>query len=150
MAHHHLRASSARLAKRRGILFTAEMVAAEFRLSARIKIRGKTSAAELVFSGQPGDGAFKGCSLSLGGDSRVNVWRYGDGPPQSVPGNTALSADAWHGCEITVCAGKAHIALNGVTAFDIDVPVGTRCAISGFLRGEQAQLAIKDLKLEVL
>jgi len=129
----------------------SEMVAADFQLKARVKISGEKAAAELVFIGQATESPFAGCSLSFGGGSRVNVWRYQTGSaPQNVAANFALSPGEWHTCEITVRGGKAIIDLDGVRAFDIDVPSKIRSAVSFFLAGEQAQLSVKDLTLAPL
>jgi hypothetical protein len=78
----------------------------------------------------------------------VNVWRYQKGSePQRVAADMALSPGEWHTCDITVRGGKAQIDLDGVRAFDLDVPANVRSAISFFLSGAQAQLSIKDLAL---
>jgi putative heme-binding domain-containing protein len=130
----------------------SEMVAADFRLKAQLKISGEKSAAELVFVGQAAPSSpFAGCSLSFGGVSRVNVWRYQTGSaPQSVAANIALTPGEWHTCDITVRGGKAVIDLDGARAFDMDVPSNVRSAISFFLTGEQAELSVKDLALTPL
>jgi putative heme-binding domain-containing protein len=127
---------------------TSEMVAGDYQLKTRLKISGEEGAAELVFVGQATETPFTGCSLSFGGASRVNVWRYQkESEPQRVAADMALSPGEWHTCDITVRGGKAQIDLDGVRAFDLDVPANVRSAISFFLSGAQAQLSIKDLAL---
>jgi putative heme-binding domain-containing protein len=130
----------------------SEMIAAEFQFKAQIKISGEKSAAELAFAGQAAESPFIGYSLSFGGGSRVNLWRYQKNATaaESIPGDLALTPGEWHACDITVIGGKARIDLDGARAFEIDLPSSdVRNAIAIFLAGDQAQLSIKDITFVV-
>ena len=131
-------------------ILSSEMLADHFTLTAQIKVSGEQPAAELAFHGLLATPPFKGVSLSVGGQTLPNIWRYDLGEkPSSVPGTTPVPANQWVPCRIVSNGREVTISLGGQTAFHlIDTPAG-RNAFAFYLQGKNAELRVKDLKLEI-
>jgi len=131
-------------------ILLSEMLADHFELSAQIKVAGTNPVAEFAFHGLLSVTPFKGCSLSMGGPSLPNLWRYdlGEKPP-SVASRASIAANQWVTCHVSSRGREIEVSLNGQPAFHlIDTPAG-RNAFGFYLRGKDAELRVKDLKLEV-
>lgn len=128
----------------------SEMIAEDYQFTAQIRILGdETAAAEIAFRGQPDETPFKGCSLSMGGGSRINLWQY-DGTPESLPGDMVLAAGRWHACEIRVAGDHARLVLDGKTAFELtNKPGSRRNGVAFYVSGKGAELRVKEPKLTV-
>lgn len=131
-------------------VLSSEMLADHFTLTAQIKVSGDQPAAELAFHGLLAAPPFKGVSLSLGGPTPPNIWRYDLGEkPASVPSTAPVPANQWVACRIVSNGREVTISLGGQSAFHlIDTPAG-RNAFAFYLKGKNAELRVKDLKLEV-
>jgi len=129
----------------------SELIAEDYRFSAQIKLTGGDDAVgELAFRGQLDTPPFAGCSLSFGGNSTVNVWQYEGETPKNIPSATMLVPNGWNACEVRVAGSKARIVLNGTVAFDLtNTPGSRRNGLGIYLRGRNAELRIKDPKIEV-
>ena len=127
----------------------SEMIAENFRFTAQIQIRGEKATVEVAFGESPKSEPFRGYSLSLGGEAPANLFKY-DGAPESIPGKTVLASGKWHLCEIIVSAAKTRVSLNGAAAFELPrLPQGRRQTIGFYISGENGELRVKDLKLEI-
>lgn len=131
-------------------VLSSEMLADHFTLTAQIKVSGDQPAAELAFHGLLATPPFKGVSLSLGGSSLPNVWRYDLGEkPGTVASSVPVPANQWTTCRIVSNGREVTIALGGQTAFHLtDTPSG-RNAFAFYLQGKNAELRVKELKLEI-
>ena len=129
----------------------SEMIAADFKLSAQLKITGANAVAEIVLRGNATPDSFHGASLSFGGASPSNVWTYdAAGKPERAATGPAIENGKWIACEVESRGAKVAVKLNGKDAFDfstLDPALRTVPAIHVF--GEGAELAIKDLKIEI-
>ncbi len=131
-------------------MLLSDVVADYFQLTAQIKVSGENAAAEFAFHGRVDVPKFQGCSLSLGGPTPANVWRYDAGSPAvSVPGKAAIVPGQWVECRIESHGRDVAISLGGQPAFHLnDTPAG-RNGFALYLRGGGAELRMKDVKLEI-
>ncbi len=128
----------------------SEMIAGDYKLSARLKITGANATAEIVLRGNAGAEGFRGASLSFGGTSPSNVWSYtADGKPQSAGSGPSVGEGKWIACEIESRGAKITVKLDGRDAFDVPASEAARTVPAIYLFGEGAELAVKDLKIEV-
>ena len=129
----------------------SEMIAADFKLSAQLKITGTNATAEIVVRGNAAPDSFRGASLSLGGTSPSNVWTYDTaGKPQRAETGPALESGKWIACEIEARGATVKVKLSGKTAFAFPTPdLDLRTVPAIYVFGEAAELAIKDLKIEI-
>ena len=129
----------------------SEMIAGDYKLSARFKISGANAAAEIVLRGNAGANGFRGASLSIGGPSQSNVWSYtAAGEPQRTASGPVIESGQWTVCEIESRGAKVTVKLDGKDAFDISAPdAATRTVPAIYILGEGAELAVKDLKIEI-
>lgn len=129
----------------------SEMIAADFKLSARLKITGMDAAAEIVLRGNAGADSFRGASLSIGGLSASNVWLYDAvAKPRSVASGPAVEPGKWIACEIESRGAKVTVKLDGKAAFEFSPPdPAMRTVPALYVFGKDAELAIKDLKIEI-
>ena len=127
----------------------SDMIAADYKLSAQIKLSGASAAAEIVLRGSAGSEGFRGASLSLGGASPSNVWIYGSAKPQSAAIGPAIEAGKWIACEIESRGPKISVRLAGGNPVEISAPDAAMRTVPAFyVFGEDAELAVKDLKIE--
>ncbi|WP_165920155.1 family 16 glycoside hydrolase [Chthoniobacter flavus] len=131
-------------------ILASDMLADHFTLTAQIKVSGEEPAAELAFHGLRETPPFKGVSLSFGGATPPNIWRYDLGEkPVDVPGTVALPPNQWTTCRIVSNGRDVAVTLGNQPAFHlIDTPAG-RNAFAFYLRGKNAELRVKDVKLEI-
>ncbi|MDR3403072.1 MAG: DUF1080 domain-containing protein [Chthoniobacter sp.] len=130
-------------------ILLSDMVADYFQLTAQIKVSRDNAVAEFAFHGRPDTAKFQGCSLSLGGRTPPNVWRYDLGSAVSIPGQAAPVRDQWIECRIESHGREVKISLGGQPAFHFnDAPAG-RNGFALYLRGGGAELRMKDVKLEI-
>ena len=128
----------------------SEMIAADFRLSAQIKVTGASAAAEIVLRGSAGPEGFRGASLSVGGPSPSNVWLYTEAKPQRAANGPAIEAGKWIACEIESRGAKISVRLDGKSAVEIPAPeAAMRTVPALYIFGEGGELAVKDLKIEI-
>ena len=129
----------------------SEMIAADYKLSAKLKITGASAAAEIVLRGNAGAEGFRGASLSFGGPSQSNVWNYTAGAkPRSAGAGPAIEEGKWIACEIESRGAKVTVKLNGRDAFAFSpTDAAMRTVPAMYVFGEGAELAIKDLKIEI-
>lgn len=128
----------------------SEMVADDFKLTARLRLSGEDATAEIAFRGTPGETPFKGCSLSLGGKAPVNVWKYSGASPVNIGGSVALEPGTWTPCEISVSGDRVRISLGGQVAVEFqDSLVAGRGGFAFYVSGQGAEFAVKDLRIEV-
>ena len=128
----------------------SEMIAADFKLSARIKVTGTRAAAEIVLRGSAGPEGFRGASLSLGGASPSNVWLYTEAKPQRGTDGPAIEAGKWIACEIEARGPKISVRLDGKSAVEIPAPgAALRTVPALYIFGEGSELAVKDLQIEI-
>lgn len=128
----------------------SEMIAADYKLTAQIKVTGPNAAAEIVLRGNAGQEGFRGASLSVGGASSSNVWIYGDAKPQPAANGPAIEAGKWIACEIESRGPKISVRLDGKSAVEIPAPdAAMRTVPALYVFGEGAELAVKDLKIEI-
>ena len=131
-------------------ILSSEMLADHFTLTAQIKVSGEQPAVEMAFHGLLETPPFKGVSLSVGGTAPSNIWRYDLGEkPVSVPGTVAVPSNQWVTCRIVSNGRDVAISLGDQSAFHlIDTPAG-RNAFAFYVKGKNAELRVKDLKLEI-
>ena len=111
---------------------------------------GTNAAAEIVLRGNAGQEGFRGASLSVGGASSSNVWIYGDAKPQPAANGPAIEAGKWIACEIESRGPKISVRLDGKNAVEIPAPdAAMRTVPALYVFGEGAELAVKDLKIEI-
>jgi hypothetical protein len=129
----------------------SELIAEDYRFSAQIKLTGGDDAVgEIAFRGQLDTPRFAGCSLSFGGNSAVNVWQYEGSTPKSIPSAIMLVSNEWNACEVRVTGSNARIVLNGKVALELtNTPGSSRNGFGIYLRGRNAELRMKDPKIEV-
>ena len=126
----------------------SETLADDFEFTARIKVSGTNPAAELAFWGRPDVSPFHGWSLSLGGAAPPNLWLYN---PQAklvaLSGSENLSIDQW--MDVSIHSRGAEInGTVGPLSFVMARPVAGRNGFALYLRGGNAELRMKDVKLE--
>ncbi|MGB8170356.1 MAG: family 16 glycoside hydrolase [Chthoniobacteraceae bacterium] len=129
----------------------SEMIAKDFKLSARMKITGANAAAEFVVLGAPRDEKFAGWSLSAGGGTPANFWLYSNDPPKPIKVGTAAlfsSFADWTRIEVAIVEGRGTILIDGEVAVEFTTK-RERTLPAFYLLGEGAELRVKDLKLEV-
>ncbi len=128
----------------------SEMIAADYKLTAEIKVSGANASAEIVLRGNAGQEGFRGASLSVGGASPSNVWIYGDAKPQPAANGPAIEAGKWITCEIESRGPKISVRLDGKSAVEIPAPdVAMRTVPALYVFGEGAELAVKNLMIEI-
>ena len=128
----------------------SEMIAADYKLSAQIKVTGANAAAEIVLRGSAGPEGFRGVSLSLGGAAPSNVWLYSEAKPQRAADGPAIEAGKWIACEIESRGPKISVRLDGKSAIEIPSPdAAMRTVPALYIFGEGSELAVKDLKIEI-
>lgn len=128
----------------------SEMVADDFVLAGQVKVTGETPAAEIAFRGRPNDPKFHGYSLSFGGPSRVNLWQYlQGGMPASIAGDAVIEAGKWVAFRVESHGKNAAVELNGRPVFRLEIASPTRNGFGLYVQGKDAELRVKDLKLEI-
>ncbi len=128
----------------------SEMIAADFKLSAQIKITGANAVAEIVVRGSDQADGFRGVSLSLGGSSPSNIWIYKAAKPQPAANGTAIEAGKWIACEIESRGAKTTVRLNGRATVEIPtLETAPRTVPAFYIFGEGAEVALKDLTIEL-
>ena len=128
----------------------SEMIAADFKLSAQIKVTGEKAVAEIVLRGRSSESAFVGFSASLGGPTPSNLWIYFFGQAQPALTGPTVPLGEWVPLEIEATGTRVRMSLGGKEAFAFSAPVREPRTIPAFyLFGKDAELAIKDLKIEV-
>jgi 3-keto-disaccharide hydrolase len=131
----------------------SDMLLRNFKLSGQLKVSGEKAAVEIVLRGRGGDEVFRGFSMSFGGAAASNVWIYFPGiPPQPAPlAGPVVESGKWIPWEIESSGAKIIMKLAGQVAVDFSAPTAESRTIPAFyLHGEGAELAVKDLKVEVL
>ena len=126
----------------------SEIVADNFRFTAKIKVAGANAAAEIAVRGREEQDGFAGLALSLGGNTAANFWLYA--VPATKPEAKAafpLDPAQWVQLEVIATAGKTDVKLNGHPAFTLTSPT-RRTALAFYLAS--GELRVKDAKLEVL
>jgi putative heme-binding domain-containing protein len=131
---------------------TSEMVAGDYKLSGQVQVRGENLAAELVISGEHDASNFHGVTLSFGGPSSVNLWKYrAAAPPAVTAGRRSLSGGAWHALEVVRKDDTIRVSIDGAIEFELDDPRHRRRTSPAFwLAGEGAELRVKALRIEAL
>jgi putative heme-binding domain-containing protein len=129
----------------------SEMIGADFRLTAQIRVSGETAAAELAFCGRRTGKNFAGSSLSFGGHAPVNLWQYdGAAKPVSMGSDVTVAPGAWVTCEIVAKGGAFKVTLDGKPAFQFQAPLATaRHAFALYVLGKDAELRMKNAKIEI-
>lgn len=128
----------------------SEMIAGEYKLSAQIRVTGASAAAEIVLRGSVGPDGFRGASLSVGGGSASNVWLYREAKPEPAANGPAFESGQWIACDIEARGSKILVRLDGKSAVEIPAPDATMRTVPAFhVFGEGAELAVKDLKIEI-
>ena len=133
----------------------SEMIAADFKLTAQIKISGAKAAVEIALRGRTDEDFFRGVSFSFGGGSPSNVWFYewfNNAPekPRPVESGPVVESDRWLPCEIEARGDKVIAKIGGKVVVDASaLPFGPRTVPALYIFGEGAELAVKDLKIEV-
>ncbi len=126
----------------------SEMIAGDFKLTAEVKVAGAGAVAELVLFGAPHDGKFAGYSLSCGGGSAPNFWRYATDAPKFIASSSGATFAGWTKLEVTVVKGTASVLVGGELAGRFTATPGrTRPAF--YLLGDGAELRVRNLKLEI-
>jgi putative heme-binding domain-containing protein len=137
----------------------SEMVADKFELTMQVKVSGSDAVAELAFWGRPDLSPFHGWSLSLGGPTPPNLWLYNpaakmvplSGATKIAPGEWVKVSITSHGGDVTGSVGAWDFVMakppehGGQAATSNDV----RSGFAFYLRGKDAELQVKDVKLEV-
>jgi len=127
----------------------SDMVAGDYRWSASIKVPPGNGVVEIAFGGRPDLADFRGCSLSLGGETPPNLWAYQGGKPLHAPGRLQVRPGEWTRCEIVAKGAQFTVSFNGKVAFQHTDPQRTQRNGFGFyLAGKDAEFRVKDMKLE--
>ena len=93
---------------------------------------------------------FRGASFGLGGSSPSNVWIYKDAKPQPAANGPATEAGKWIACEIESRAPGITLRFDGRIITEIPAPEPAMRTVPAFyIFGEGAELAVKDLKIEI-
>ncbi len=128
----------------------SEMIAADYKLSARFKVTGAKATAEIVLRGNAGAEGFRGVSVSFGGPSQSNVWSYANGDAQPMTAGPVIESGKWIACEIESRGAKVIVKFDGRKAFDFSMPdTAARTVPAIYVFGEDAELAVKDLRIEI-
>jgi putative heme-binding domain-containing protein len=125
----------------------SEMLMGDGKLSFRMKSSGKGTA-EIALAGKRTDSRFVGESLSIGGDSAMNIWIYSADKPE--PTSKALSKAAgedWRSVGIERRGEKVVVKIDGEVVHE-SAEVKGRLAPSFYFVGEGAELRIKDVRAE--
>jgi putative heme-binding domain-containing protein len=128
----------------------SDMVADDFDLTAQVKVSGANATAELAFWGRPDVRPFHGWSLSFGGATPPNLWVY-QPAAKSVPvtGSPAAPASEWQEISLHSRGGQLTGTI-GHLGFVMARPSAGRNGFAFYLRGQDAELRVKGVKLEVL
>ena len=129
----------------------SEMIARDFKLSAMIKVSGSDPIVEIAFRGRPDVTPYVGESLSLGGQSELNLWRYSRDAKPLRAGTVGVGIEPgrWAQCRIVSKDGEITVGINyGQWSFGPTIARPERNGFAFFVRGADAELRIKDLKLE--
>ena len=121
----------------------SEMLLGEGRFTFSMKISGKGTA-ELVLAGNRADGRFSGESLSIGGDSAMNVWIYGSEKAASKPLSKA-AGDGWRAVVIERGAEKWALKIDGEVVYESTT--NGRLAPAFHLLGEGTELRLKGIRM---
>jgi putative heme-binding domain-containing protein len=135
----------------RAEFLTSDMVAEDFRFTAKLKLTGADASAEVAFRGQHVDGGFQGSAFRFSSGAPTLLTYNTPNKPEATPGNgPALSAGAWITCEIVAQGQSVKVTLNGSPAFDLSHSPGASRTVFAFqVSGKDAELRIKDLRLEL-
>ena len=129
----------------------SEMIAGDFKLSAMIKVTGSDPIVEIAFRGRPDVTPFVGESLSLGGRSELNLWRYTQGakPVRAGTLGTAIEPGKWVKWRIISKGPDITVGIDyGQWSFGPFTPGSSRNGFAFYVQGPDSELRIKDLKLE--
>jgi hypothetical protein len=135
----------------RAEFLTSDMVAEDFRFTAKLKLAGTDASGEIAFRGQHVDGGFQGSAFRFGNGAPTLLTYNTPNKPEATPGNgPALSVGEWITCEIVAKGPSVKVTLNGAPAFDLSHSPGAPRTVFAFqVAGKDAEIRIKDLKLEL-
>jgi putative heme-binding domain-containing protein len=127
----------------------SEFVGDEFQFTARIKVRGTHPSAELAFRGRSDVQPFRGWSLSIGGTVPPNLWQYEPKAKFVAMEHASVAApNEWLEVSIHSTGGEISGTV-GHQSFSIGKLPAGRNGFALYLRGKDAELRMKDVKLEV-
>jgi putative heme-binding domain-containing protein len=129
----------------------SEMIAGDFKLSATIKVSGSEPIVEIAFRGRSDVTPFAGQSLSIGGRSELNLWRYSRDakPVRAGTAGIAIEPGKWAKCWIASRGAEIRVGVDyGQWSFGPFTPGPERNGFAFYLQGADSELRIKDLKLE--
>jgi putative heme-binding domain-containing protein len=129
----------------------SEMIAGDFKLSAMIKVSGREPIVEFAFHGRPDVKPFVGESLSLGGRSELNLWNYGREAKPVRAGTAGVAIEPGKWVKLWIASKGEEITLGvdyGQWSFGPLPANQERNGFAFYLQGADAELRIKDLKLE--
>lgn len=133
----------------RTAVLISDMVAGDYRWSAKIKAPAGKAAVEIAFGGRSEAADFRGCSLSLGGEAPPSFWAYVGGKPLHRAGNLKVAPGEWTLCEIEAKGPQFTVSLNGKVAFrHTDLPRPGRNGFAFYLAGKDAEFRVKDMRIE--
>jgi putative heme-binding domain-containing protein len=128
----------------------SEMIGGDYKLTAQVRLSGTQATGELALRGTPGSGPFRGASLSFGRNMPVGVFRYKGSSPEAIHGSAVIKEGAWSNLEITAIGEVVRVMVNGTDAIEFNDAGASRTLPAFYLSGEDAELTIKDLKIEPL
>lgn len=124
------------------ISLTSAMLMGEGRLSFQLKTTGAT---EIVLAGTRGEDGFQGETLSVGGESAMNIWTYaGKTPPVCKPLPKPLG-EGWHTIAIERTSDALTLKIDTAVLHESKSPQG-KFAPSFWLQG--GEIRIKELRAE--
>ena len=123
---------------------TSEMLMGEGRLSFQLKASGTV---EIVLAGSRTEEGFQGETLSVGGESAMNVWSYaGKAQPTSRALARALG-EGWHKVVIDRTGSGLNVSIDGAELHKSEAARG-KFAPGFWVQGEGGELRIKELRVE--
>jgi putative heme-binding domain-containing protein len=131
----------------------SDMVAGEYKFSAMVKVSGKAPVVEIPYFGRPDLLPFVGESVSMGGSTGVNAWSYDRGAKPRTFGSAepVVPNGQWTRIEIVSTAHDFGVSFDGKLAFFGGPKVSpNRNGFAFYVLGEDTELRVKDLKLEVV
>jgi putative heme-binding domain-containing protein len=131
---------------------TSDMVAEDFRFTAKLRLTGQNATAEIAFRGQQVDGGFQGSAFRFGDDPLSLVTYAAPSKPAPAPAMTAapLAPGQWLACEILAKGASVKVLLNGTPALEINhSPGGDRTVFAFHVSGKDSELRLKDVHLEL-
>ena len=134
------------------VFIASEMTAAEYKLSAEVRVAGASAAIEWIVCGERDATSFHGLTFGFGGPSALALLDYRAATDvKTFAGSKSLGDGQWHAVEVVRKGGRVRISVDGKPEFDVEDPRHRRRVSPAFyLLSEGVELRVKGLKIEPL